>query len=46
MGLFTDPYVHLSPAGADPQDTNAESRLHRAEARVVGAQNDGAAEER
>ncbi len=35
MGLFTDPYVHLGPAGSDPQDTNAESRLHRAEARVV-----------
>ena len=35
MGLFTNPYVHLGPAGADPQDTNAESRLHRAEARVV-----------
>lgn len=35
MGLFTDPYVHLGPAGSDPQDTNAESCLHRAEARVV-----------
>ncbi|CAI0935016.1 Periplasmic beta-glucosidase precursor [Serratia rubidaea] len=35
MGLFKDPYVHLGPAGSDPQDTNAESRLHRAEARDV-----------
>jgi len=35
MGLFKDPYNHLGPVGSDPQDTNAESRLHRAEARVV-----------
>lgn len=35
MGLFKDPYTHLGPVGSDPQDTNAESRLHRAEARVV-----------
>ncbi|CAI0882401.1 beta-glucosidase BglX [Serratia quinivorans] len=35
MGLFKDPYTHLGPFGSDPQDTNAESRLHRAEARVV-----------
>lgn len=35
MGLFKDPYTHLGPAGSDPQDTNAESRLHRAEARVI-----------
>ncbi|WP_406704851.1 beta-glucosidase BglX [Sodalis sp.] len=35
MGLFRDPYVHLGPAGSDPADTNAESRLHRAEARQV-----------
>ncbi|WP_431223157.1 beta-glucosidase BglX [Serratia sp. L9] len=35
MGLFKDPYNHLGPAGADPQDTNAESRLHRAQARVI-----------
>ncbi|QTF08894.1 beta-glucosidase BglX [Brenneria izadpanahii] len=35
MGLFQDPYRHLGPAGADPVDTNAESRLHRLEARDV-----------
>ncbi|PWC16268.1 beta-glucosidase BglX [Brenneria roseae subsp. roseae] len=35
MGLFADPYRHLGPAGADPADTNAESRLHRLEAREV-----------
>lgn len=35
MGLFRDPYVHFGPAGSDPADTNAESRLHRAEARQV-----------
>lgn len=35
MGLFNDPYSHLGAAGSDPQDTNAESRLHRKEARQV-----------
>ncbi len=35
MGLFNDPYSHLGAAGSDPADTNAESRLHRAEARDV-----------
>jgi beta-glucosidase len=35
MGLFNDPYSHLGPKEGDPQDTNAESRLHRAEARDV-----------
>ncbi|MXP49195.1 beta-glucosidase BglX [Pantoea sp. Eser] len=35
MGLFKDPYSHLGPKESDPQDTNAESRLHRAEARDV-----------
>jgi len=35
MGLFNNPYSHLGPAGQDPVDTNAESRLHRAEARDV-----------
>ena len=35
MGLFNDPYSHLGPVGSDPQDTNAESRLHRKEAREV-----------
>ncbi|XEG74258.1 beta-glucosidase BglX [Pseudomonas sp. abacavir_1] len=33
MGLFKDPYRYLQ--GADPLDTDAESRLHRAEARDV-----------
>ncbi|MDZ7279006.1 beta-glucosidase BglX [Pantoea eucrina] len=35
MGLFNDPYSHLGPKASDPQDTNAESRLHRTEARDV-----------
>ena len=35
MGLFNDPYSHLGPKQSDPQDTNAESRLHRKEAREV-----------
>ncbi|QUG76563.1 beta-glucosidase BglX [Erwinia sp. E602] len=35
MGLFNDAYSHLGPAKDDPADTNAESRLHRAEARDV-----------
>lgn len=35
MGLFNDPYSHLGPVGSDPVDTNAESRLHRKEARSV-----------
>lgn len=35
MGLFNDPYSHLGPKESDPQDTNAESRLHRKEAREV-----------
>ncbi|MBW7984681.1 beta-glucosidase BglX [Enterobacillus tribolii] len=38
MGLFRDAYSHLGPAGSDPQDTNAESRLHRADAREVARQ--------
>lgn len=38
MGLFNDPYSHLGPSSSDPQDTNAESRLHRAEAREVARQ--------
>ena len=33
LGLFDDPYRRLQ--GQDPVDTNAESRLHRAEARQV-----------
>ncbi|RLM29092.1 beta-glucosidase BglX [Brenneria salicis] len=35
MGLFADPYRHLGPAASDPVDTNAESRLHRLDAREV-----------
>ncbi|WP_034944914.1 beta-glucosidase BglX [Erwinia oleae] len=35
MGLFNDPYSHLGPQESDPQDNNAESRLHREEARDV-----------
>ncbi|MGD8164263.1 beta-glucosidase BglX [Pantoea sp. FN0307] len=35
MGLFNDPYSHLGPKGSDPVDTNAESRLHREDAREV-----------
>ncbi|WP_291970658.1 beta-glucosidase BglX [Candidatus Symbiopectobacterium sp.] len=35
MGLFADPYRMLGAASSDPVDTNAESRLHRAEARDV-----------
>lgn len=35
MGLFADPYRHLGAAATDPVDTNAESRLHRSEAREV-----------
>lgn len=38
MGLFQDPYSHLGPVGSDPKDTNAESRLHRVEAREVAVQ--------
>ena len=38
MGLFRDPYSHLGPAGSDPQDTNAEDRLHRQQAREVAVQ--------
>ncbi|KAB7895185.1 beta-glucosidase BglX [Rouxiella sp. S1S-2] len=35
MGLFVSPYRHLGPVSSDPVDTNAESRLHRKEAREV-----------
>lgn len=38
MGLFNDPYIHLGPKESDPQDANAESRLHRKEAREVARQ--------
>ncbi|MFL1525728.1 beta-glucosidase BglX [Pseudomonas sp. O230] len=35
MGLFKDPYLRIGKAEDDPVDTNADSRLHRAEARDV-----------
>ncbi len=35
MGLFNDPYRHLGPKQSDPENTFAESRLHREEARSV-----------
>jgi len=35
MGLFNDPYSHLGPKSSDPVDSNAESRLHRQQARDV-----------
>nr|WP_155550401.1 beta-glucosidase BglX [Stutzerimonas degradans] len=35
MGLFHDPLRRIGAAADDPQDVNAESRLHRAEARAV-----------
>ncbi|MGE7956704.1 beta-glucosidase BglX [Pseudomonas sp. NPDC089530] len=35
MGLFADPYLRIGKAEQDPADTNAESRLHRDEARDV-----------
>ncbi|MCB2255649.1 beta-glucosidase BglX [Pseudomonas chlororaphis] len=35
MGLFADPYLRIGKAEQDPADTNAESRLHRSEARDV-----------
>jgi len=33
MGLFQDPFRRIGTAAQDPADVNAESRLHRAEAR-------------
>lgn len=33
MGLFHDPFRRIGAAAQDPADVNAESRLHRAEAR-------------
>lgn len=33
MGLFHDPFLRIGKAADDPPDVNAESRLHRAEAR-------------
>lgn len=33
MGLFQDPFRRIGAAAQDPADVNAESRLHRAEAR-------------
>lgn len=33
MGLFHDPFLRIGAAAQDPAEVNAESRLHRAEAR-------------
>lgn len=38
MGLFHDPYLRIGRAADDPADVNAESRLHRAQAREVAQQ--------
>ena len=35
MGLFADPYLRIGKAQDDPADANADSRLHRREAREV-----------
>lgn len=35
LGLFRDAYRHIGPPENDPPDVNAESRLHRADAREV-----------
>jgi beta-glucosidase len=35
LGLFADPYLRIGVAHDDPQDNNAEDRLHRTEAREV-----------
>ncbi len=35
MGLFQDPFRRIGTAAQDPADVDAESRLHRAEARAV-----------
>ncbi len=35
LGLFADPYRRIGKASDDPADINANSRLHRAEARDV-----------
>lgn len=35
MGLFQDPYRRIGTAAQDPAEVNAESRLHRAEARAA-----------
>ncbi|VVO42635.1 beta-glucosidase BglX [Pseudomonas fluorescens] len=35
MGLFKDPYLRIGKVEADPAETYAESRMHRAEARDV-----------
>ncbi|UUT24724.1 beta-glucosidase BglX [Pseudomonas sp. T8] len=35
MGLFANPYLRIGKAEQDPADTNAESRLHRSDARDV-----------
>lgn len=35
MGLFDNPYLRIGSASDDPVDVNAESRLHREQARYV-----------
>nr|WP_152488857.1 MULTISPECIES: beta-glucosidase BglX [unclassified Pseudomonas] len=35
LGLFHDPFRRIGRAGDDPADVNAESRLHRADARAM-----------
>ncbi|QTT80993.1 beta-glucosidase BglX [Pseudomonas chlororaphis] len=35
MGLFANPYLRIGKAEEDPAETNAESRLHRSDARDV-----------
>ncbi|WP_198680293.1 beta-glucosidase BglX [Cupriavidus agavae] len=35
MGLFADPFRRIGKAADDPADVDAESRLHRAEARQI-----------
>ncbi len=45
MGLFNDPYSHRDRKILTRRDTNAESRLHRKEAREVARESPGAAEE-
>ncbi|AZD71755.1 beta-glucosidase BglX [Pseudomonas chlororaphis] len=35
MGLFANPYLRIGKAEQDPAETNAESRLHRSDARDV-----------
>lgn len=38
LGLFKDPYARIGHESGDPADVNAESRLHRTDARTVAQQ--------